>query len=1436
MAVNSNELKASVRLDGGAQFKKDIADVNTNLKQLDAESKKVTAEFEGQANSIEALRAKHENLTRTLEQAEKKVQLYDDRIKSLEQQQSRIADSTEEYRRQLEEAQSALSKMDRGTDAYAKQAKAVEDLSRKVALGEQNQERAANQVEKYRLEQTKAETAVEKLNHEIDENAGYLREAENAADQCATSINEYGRKTKQASEETKDLGDVAKVALGNLAADAARKLADEAVDAAKKMVEVGSNFEAAMSKVKAISGATGSDFDRMSAKAKELGSTTKFTATEVADGFSYMSLAGWDTAQMLDAIDGVVNLAAASEMDLGEASDMVTDYLSAFGLAASDAGKMVDMMVFAQSHSNTSTKQLGDAFGNCAANMNAAGQSMETTTAILEAMANQGTKGSEAGTALAAVMRDITSKMKNGAISIGDTSVRVQDAQGNFRSLVDILADVEKATDGMGTAQKASALQSTFTARSIKAVNQVLQEGTGNIKAYESALGTSGGAAATAASTMMDNFKGAVTEASSAAEGLGVAVFEKVSGPLTGVVDAATGAMTAVTKALTPPEKNDLEQYISDVRDRLDETKGTIEGLSGVELSVEADIGKIEAYRDVLLKATTGEKLSEFEKYQLKTAVGELEGVIPGLAEAYDEETGSIDLTTEAMEELIKTTEKQMKIEAYEEAIKSAYKAAADAAIEASEAQSAYKTATDDLSEAIKDVPEEIREVWDLENMDPTVIYDTATAYGADAKALMGLIETQRSAKQTLDEATQAQKDAEAQAESKVNAIKELEKEEEEEQKKAAAATVAQQAENGAFKDAIQIGQGYVNMNQQRAKTAADVTRRTKENADTSKEAAKTNEELAIAAKKGVKAAGDFLTGIFKGTKALDENTEATDENTESLEDETGALEEDTEATEENAEAKSKAQEAGEKFLSMMQKAGEKVLEAAERQEEAGEKERNALETVREAYESNYNSIKNTLNQKLSLWSVFDGGEDVTVEQMVANLQNQTEGIKQYKEEMAAVIAEYGDELGPDLINTLQSMGTDAANTWHHMFVTMSQDNAPELFAEMGKQWTEGLDLSEQIAKYCAGNLTAYQVATNQLGSTKVEWTGLRESVKDMTPELDAAITAAQEAGVQIPDGLADGLASGETTAYDAVNLLTHSLQGTFQGLYEIAEASGADIPDGLSAGMEGSAEEYQAAINTLTESLSQAGNDAGTAAAEEISTGLSDNTDTVETAAEDTAGAAADAADGKKSEFQTAGSTSGSEYSAGIRSRKANSKDAGRQLATSAKQGAEGVKGNFRSVGADMANALAAGIRANQSSAISAAVHMAVEAYRSAKAAIGQRSPTGVFKDELGKNIPLAVAHGISENTQPAEMAAARMARSTFDAARYAGMADMMSAQLETPAPQVTVDTSPIARMLGSGQQAQIVNYITVNAGNTKNPSVIAEQIAAELTQKLRS
>lgn len=321
---------------------------------------------------------------------------------------------------------------------------------------------------------------------------------------------------------------------------------------ASDAIDIGKDYTAMMSEVQALSGATGSDLALLENTAREYGATTVFSATEAAEALKYMSLAGWDAQQSSSALGGVLNLAAAGGMELGQASDMVTDYLSAFGMQAQDSAYFADMLAYAQANSNTSAEQLGEAYRNSAANLNAAGQDVETVTSMLEAMANQGYKGSEAGTALTAVMRDITNNMEDGAIKIGDTSVAVSDAQGNFRDLTDILLDVEKATDGMGEAERAAALGATFTADSTKGLNLMLNEGIENIAGYEEALRSSTGAASDMADTMNDNLTGDMANMNSAFEEMQLQTFEAMEAPLRDDVQYLTSTIIPILTEWVP--------------------------------------------------------------------------------------------------------------------------------------------------------------------------------------------------------------------------------------------------------------------------------------------------------------------------------------------------------------------------------------------------------------------------------------------------------------------------------------------------------------------------------------------------------------------------------------------------------------------------------------------------------------------------------------------------------------------------------------------------------------------------------------------------------------------------------------------------------------------------------------------------------------------
>lgn len=384
---------------------------------------------------------------------------------------------------------------------------------------------------------------IQDLSSELHENKTKLSDAEYAADKLDNSLEEVESSAKKAD----DGFTMFKATLANLAADAIMRAVDGIKNLVRNVIELGQNFTSTMSEVSAISGATGEDFEKLEACAREYGATTVFSASNAAEALKYMSLAGWDADQSTSALGGVLNLAAASGMELGAASDMVTDYLSAFAMEAGDAAYFADLLSYAQSHSNTTAEALGEAYKNCAANLNAAGQDVETVTSLLEGMANQGYKGSEAGTAMAAIMRDITNGMKDGAIKIGETSVAVMDAQGNFRDLTDILTEVEAATNGMGDAERAVALSSTFTADSTKGLNLILNEGMDNIAGYEEELRGASGSAEEMANIMNDNLSGDVAAMNSAFEELGLKIYDALESKLrAGVQFITNGVIPAI--------------------------------------------------------------------------------------------------------------------------------------------------------------------------------------------------------------------------------------------------------------------------------------------------------------------------------------------------------------------------------------------------------------------------------------------------------------------------------------------------------------------------------------------------------------------------------------------------------------------------------------------------------------------------------------------------------------------------------------------------------------------------------------------------------------------------------------------------------------------------------------------------------------------------
>ena len=219
-----------------------------------------------------------------------------------------------------------------------------------------------------------------------------------------------------------------------------------------------SSFDDSMSKVQAISGSTGDEFDSLRDKALELSSVTAHSASDVAEAMSYQALAGWEANEILEATPGLLSLASAGQMDLASTADILTDQMAAFGIAADDANMAADMFAQTQASANADIAQLGEALSYAGGAASAAGMDLAETNAVLGILANQSIKGSSGGTTMVSMLNDMKKSAEDGAIAIGDTSIAIYDAEGNMRDLGTIMGDVESATEGMTGAQRDAAL------------------------------------------------------------------------------------------------------------------------------------------------------------------------------------------------------------------------------------------------------------------------------------------------------------------------------------------------------------------------------------------------------------------------------------------------------------------------------------------------------------------------------------------------------------------------------------------------------------------------------------------------------------------------------------------------------------------------------------------------------------------------------------------------------------------------------------------------------------------------------------------------------------------------------------------------------------------------------------------------------------------
>ena len=458
MATKETTAKLTVDI---SDLKKGIQEAQRSIRLANAEFKSASSAMDDWGKSSDGISKKIEQLQKVLAGQEKILSVYKQQLEKIVAEEGETSKGAEEMRIKIANQEAVVNKTAKELEGYKDNLqKITEEENKSVGAFEKlddeikAQEKALEEVKtKYKdvvLEQGKNSDSARELANEIDKLSTELSENKKSLNDVEKSANDLD---KSFDETSKGGLNSFGVALGNLVANVISDAISKMKDLVKETINVGIQFDSSMSKVSAVSGATGEDLEMLRDKAKELGSSTKFTASEVADGFNYMAMAGWKTEDMMSGIEGVLNLASASGTDLATTSDIVTDALTAMGYSASDSGRLADVLASASSNANTNVQMMGETFKYVAPLAGAMGYSMEDTATAIGLMANSGIKSTQAGTSLRAVLTRLAKPTDEVQVAMDALGISItktnEDGSESMKSLNEVMLNLREAFGGL---------------------------------------------------------------------------------------------------------------------------------------------------------------------------------------------------------------------------------------------------------------------------------------------------------------------------------------------------------------------------------------------------------------------------------------------------------------------------------------------------------------------------------------------------------------------------------------------------------------------------------------------------------------------------------------------------------------------------------------------------------------------------------------------------------------------------------------------------------------------------------------------------------------------------------------------------------------------------------------------------------------------------
>lgn len=534
--------------DFTAKFRVDISDLKKNISEANKQIKLANATFKAETSGMDSWEKNADGLSSKLKQLRTVLEQQKTILSSYEQQLQRQQKSYQDNGERVGQLKAKLRELaangvDKASDEYQK-------YERELRNAIKEQDNSAKAADDLKIKILNQKAAVGKTEAAVER---YTRAEEELGDESKEAAKDVEKLDKSFEDVSDGADDAAHgglssfgVALGNLTSRvieaAIRKLKDLAAEA----LNAGMNFESAMSQVEAISGATGSDLDALTKKAQEMGAKTKFSATESAEAFSYMAMAGWDTEDMLNGIEGVMALSAASGEDLARTSDIVTDALTAMGYSAGDAGHLADVMAAASANANTNVGLMGSTFQYAAPLVGALGYSMEDTATAIGLMANAGIKGDKAGTALRAMLTRLASPTAEVQGKMENLGISLTDNEGKMKPLRKVIRELRDGFSELSEKEKAGAASAIAGKNAMSGLLAIVNSSESDFNKLISAVDNANGAAEKMSGTMMNNVAGGFTMLKSAIEGVEIQIFNKFKPALNEGISSITDFVNSI--------------------------------------------------------------------------------------------------------------------------------------------------------------------------------------------------------------------------------------------------------------------------------------------------------------------------------------------------------------------------------------------------------------------------------------------------------------------------------------------------------------------------------------------------------------------------------------------------------------------------------------------------------------------------------------------------------------------------------------------------------------------------------------------------------------------------------------------------------------------------------------------------------------------------